>query len=291
MGLIVSGLMLLIQCGQKSDWLDGARISQGGCYSDKDVDDASDVMLLSPYFGFMVMFQAIYTQMSTTFVMQGCQMDLRMGSGMISSSQLNLFDCVVILLFIPIFDSYIYPMCARAGYSPTPLKKIGAGYVFAMAAMFMAAVIETERKSVGILDMKSNCGDMGMSNMSVWLQIPQYVLVGIAEILINIAGMDLFYTQAPESMQSVCQSINLLTQTAGGMLSAGLLVLMGGWYTDDLDDGHLEYIYYVYCLLIAVNLAWYFKVSSSFVYKEDRVYNRGHRPETLGENAPLVLRA
>ena len=274
--LIVSGIMALVICGQSADWLDGARYGNGGTFMDEEVDDAADVVLLSPYFGFMVMFSCVYSQMSTTFVLQGCQMDLRVGKNgeeMISSAQLSLFDCVIVLLLIPVFDSFIYPKLSEAGCSVTPLRKIGCGYVFSLLSMLLAAFVEIARKDSAILGVESNCDSVDMSEMSVWWQTPQYVLVGISEILIAIAGMDLFYSQAPDSMRSVCQAMNLLTQTAGNMVSAGLLSIMGKWFTTDLNNGHLEYIYLVFCVLIVVNLVWFIQVSKTFVYKEDRIYN------------------
>ena len=63
--------------------------------------------------------------------------------------------------------------------------------------MTVAAFVEIERKSTPLLNTKSNCDDtIFMSDMSVWWQVPQYMLVGTAEILITVAGIDLFYSQA-----------------------------------------------------------------------------------------------
>ena len=54
------------------------------------------------------------------------------------------------------------------------------------------------RKNAPLLDVHSNCSDdIFMSDVSVWWQIPQYMLVGIAEILIMVGGLDLFYSQVP----------------------------------------------------------------------------------------------
>ena len=275
MGFILVGIVALVQCGQSVTWVNGARLGNGGKYTDNDVDDAADVVLLSPYFGFIVMFSCVYSQMSSTFILQGCQMDLRIGSAMLSSAQLNLFDCTVILLLIPVFDSLLYPALANAGYSVTPLRKIGVGYIFALLSMVVAAIIEMKRKDSALLEVQSNCSDVMMSDMSVWWQTFQYILVGIAEILINISAIDLFYSQAPESMRSVCQALNLLTQTAGGMVSAGLLSIMNKWFTDDLNKGHLEYIFFAFGLLVIFNLIWFYYVSQGFVYKADRKHDRG----------------
>lgn len=43
-----------------------------------------------------------------------------------SSAQLNLFDCCVIMLFIPLFDSFLFPLIGRHGYKLTLLRKVTA---------------------------------------------------------------------------------------------------------------------------------------------------------------------
>lgn len=82
--------------------------------NDKDVvNDTADIMRLLPYFSLFIVYFACYNQVSTNFMIQGCQMNLQVGSGQISSSMLNLFDCVVVLIVIPILDKGIYPCIAR----------------------------------------------------------------------------------------------------------------------------------------------------------------------------------
>jgi len=268
----LAGIVVLVLCGQSVSWLRGARDGNGGNFSDDQVDDAADVILLSPYFGFIVMFSCVYSQMSSTFILQGCQMDLRIGSG-------KLFF-VGLFFFVAIGSGGIKPNVVVLGadqFDPTEpeeKKQIGFGYVFALLSMIVAAVVELYRKDSALLDVKSNCGDVMMSSMSVWWQTPQYILVGIAEILINISAIDLFYSQAPESMRSVCQALNLLTQTAGGMVSAGLLSIMNSWFTDDLNKGHLEYIFLAFGILVVFNLFCFYHVSQGFVYKDDRKHDR-----------------
>ncbi len=64
----------------------------------------------------------------------------------------------------------------------------------------------------------SSCGDTTlMSDFSVFYQIPQYLLVGIGEILISVPAYEMFYSEVPADLKSTCQSLNLLTTTFGGM--------------------------------------------------------------------------
>lgn len=273
-GCIVFGLMLMMYHGQDPSWVNTARISNGGRFEDRHVEAALDVLSLTPYFGFMVVFNCVYAQMGASFVMQGCQMDLRVGGSEISSAQLNLFDCIVIMAFIPVFDKLVFPGIESLGYKMTLLRKVGWGMVFACLAMVQAAALEIYRKNAPLLDVHSNCSDdIFMSDVSVWWQIPQYMLVGIAEILIMVGGLDLFYSQAPETMRSVCQALNLITMTLGSMVSAGIQSIFHKWFTDDLNKGYLERLYFIFALLVLMSLGWFVHVSSGYVYREDRVHH------------------
>jgi dipeptide/tripeptide permease len=103
-----------------------AQRSEGGGYEDEEVEDSKDVMRLLPYLGFIIMFWAVYGQMSNNFLLQGCQMDIVLGSGgtQLNAATLNCFDSSIILIFIPIFDRVIYPAIERAGFRLTVLRKI-----------------------------------------------------------------------------------------------------------------------------------------------------------------------
>ncbi|KAH9101296.1 hypothetical protein LEN26_015756 [Aphanomyces euteiches] len=253
--MVVYGTLVLVTSGQDTSWLLAA--SDTGLYSLGEVKDVAQVMRLSPYFGFLI----------------GCQMDLRFGSTQVSSAMLSMFDAMVIFVFVPIFNSFIYPTIEKAGVKLTLLRKMGAGYIVAMLCMLTAGVIEVYRKQFAVLPgANSNCAQanevLSMSSMSVWWQIPQYLLVGLSEILISIPSYDLFYSEVPESMRSVCQAMNLLTTTLGSLVAGGTNSIFSFWITSDLNDGHLEYVFYVFAALVLVNLLGFVFVSQGFEYHQ-----------------------
>uniref|UniRef100_H3GSW4 Major facilitator superfamily (MFS) profile domain-containing protein n=1 Tax=Phytophthora ramorum TaxID=164328 RepID=H3GSW4_PHYRM len=278
-GAVAYGTFVLVFSGAATDWLRLATRTNGGSFSSQEVQDATQVVRLAPYLGIIIIFWAVYGQMNSNFVVQGCQMDLRVqgsegASGkpvLLSSAMLNVVDSGVILVFIPVFDRLLYPLLTKMGIYPTLLRKIGAGLVFAMLAMIAAGWTEQIRKSSPMIEgVSSNCSAAGetlpMSTMSVWWQTPQYVLVGVSEILTSISAYDLFYSEVPESMRSVCQALNLLTTTLGFIVAGALNSIFSFWVTSDLNDGHLEYIYYMLALLVLVLLVAFMFVSQSFEY-------------------------
>ncbi|KAE8969739.1 hypothetical protein PR001_g27299 [Phytophthora rubi] len=275
-GAVAYGTFVLIFSGAATDWLRLATRTNGGSFSFQDV---AQVVRLAPYLGIIIIFWAVYGQMNSNFVVQGCQMDLRVqgsegASGkpvLLSSAMLNVVDSGVILIFIPVFDRLLYPLSTKMGIYPTLLRKIGAGLVFALLSMLAAGWVEQIRKSSSMIEgISSNCSAAGeslpMSSISVWWQTPQYVLVGVAEILTSISAYDLFYSEVPESMRSVCQALNLLTTTLGFIVAGAINSIFSFWVTSDLNDGHLEYIYFLMAFLVLVLLVAFIFVSQSFEY-------------------------
>lgn len=217
-------------------------------------------------------------------------MDLRhwFGGRQLSSAFLALFDSLVIMIFIPIFDVLIYPAITkcRNGVPLSVLQKIGLGFIFCCLSMGVAGWIEILRKRSPIIPVSgecatnmtfdsscennSECAPLGqiqkMHELSVWWESLQYTLIGIGEILTSISSYELFYSQVPESMRSVCQGLNLLTTSIGFMITGGINSVFSFWIPNDLDRGHLEYVYWSVALLTFINLIAFVQVSQSFEY-------------------------
>ncbi|OQS04080.1 Proton-dependent Oligopeptide Transporter (POT) Family [Thraustotheca clavata] len=270
--LVVYGTVVLIVSGRDTNWVRAAAVENGGEYSMAEALEVAQVVRLSPYFGFLIIFWAVYSQQTMNFILQGCQMDLRINnSTQISSAMLSMFDSIVILVFVPIFNQFLYPAIESCGIKLTILRKMATGFVVAAVCMLIAGILENYRKTSEMIPgVSSNCADssefLPMSRISVWWQTPQYLLVGIAEILISIPSYDLFYSEVPESMRSVCQAMNLLTTTLGSVVAGGVNSIFSFWVTSNLNEGHLEYVFYILAGLVLLNLITFVVVSQGFEY-------------------------
>ena len=201
MALIAIALLLLVAGGAKVGWLrDGTAAELAGVVAAEPggaaaaTAAAADVVRVLPIAATLVMFWCIYSQMSTNFVIQGCQMDLNVLGTTLSPATLNVFDSVVIMLLIPVVDGGVYPLLARLGMPMTMLGKIGVGFCFAAASMVAAGVVEIARIQAGPLpgNATSPCSEDGlplpMSSLSIWWQTPQYMLIGLGEIFTAITS-------------------------------------------------------------------------------------------------------
>lgn len=129
------------------DILDRASTKHGGSYSRNKVESVKLVTRILPFLGVFVAYWGIYSQMSTVFQNQGCQMNLDAGPIKIPVSALNLFNTISILSLVPVVDGYLYPFLRKRGHAVSMLDRIGWGFIFALLSMVVAALVEYYRMS------------------------------------------------------------------------------------------------------------------------------------------------
>jgi len=274
LGMIFVGMVLLIGAGTDGGkWVLSPASSNPSLEQRVGETDAAAVVRVLPVAACVIVFWMIYIQMSTTFLLQGLQMDLKIGDTELSPATLNVFDSLAIMILIPIVDRGLYPCLERLGLPLGMLQKIGIGFGFAAASVAVAGIVEIERKHAAMLPLGANatatCGGDGgkplpMSELSIWWQTPQYVLIGFGEIFAAITCYELFYATVPAHMRSVCQSINLLCTAFGSLAAGGLTSACAAWLPNNLNQGHLEYLYFTLAGIMAVNIAIFAVVGPRF---------------------------
>ena len=73
-------------------------------------------------------------------------------------------------------------------------------------------------------------------------------------------------------MRSVSQSLNMLTNAMGSLLTIPLLYIVNSnpndeWVTSNLDSGHLAYYFLLLAALMVLNIFYFIYVSRYYVYK------------------------
>ena len=110
-----------------------------------------------------------------------------------------------------------------------------------------------------------------MSPISIFWQIPQFVLIGISEIFASITSLEFFYSQAPMSMRSVSQALNLFTNALGSWLTIPLTLLVNcnpndPWISDNIDDGHLNYYFFLLAGIMTAAYILFCHLCNGFQY-------------------------
>ena len=130
-------------------------------------------------------------------------MNLDVGFTTLSPATLNVFDSVVIMLLIPVVDRAFYPALRRCGIGDLSMvTKISIGFAFAGLSVAVAGVVEIVRKHSPLV-CAGNCteglspcpGNEPMTDLSIWWQTPQYMLIGLGEIFAAITCYELFYSE------------------------------------------------------------------------------------------------
>ena len=106
------------------------------------------------------------------------------------AASLAIFEIVTVLVLIPLIDRVVYPGLRRVGFNFTPLRRIGVGLIFAAGSVALAGFIEIERKKkFGRVTQIVFNRTVNASNMSVFYQVPQYILQGTSEALVSTTGV------------------------------------------------------------------------------------------------------
>lgn len=181
---------------------------------------------LIPLYVFIAMFWCLFDQTTSQWVLQAKEMDrvmwtypewyadLLVNVGLadtppkyfeILPSQPQAANPVLVLILIPVFSLWIYPLINRF-FPLTPLRKIGIGMFVTIPAFALPAWLE----------MRIAAGEHPHIN---W-QLLAYVLMTSAEVMISITALEFSYTQAPKKMKSFIMGLFLLSVAAGNKFTA-----------------------------------------------------------------------
>ncbi|XP_037425684.1 protein NRT1/ PTR FAMILY 8.3-like isoform X1 [Triticum dicoccoides] len=241
------------------------------------VEELKILVRMFPVWATTIIFNAVYAQNSSMFLEQGMVLDKRVGSFNVPPASLSSFDVISVMIWVPLYDRVLIPIARKftgreKGFSE--LQRIGIGLVLSIIAMVSAAFVELKRLEIatseGLIHEKSAVP------MSILWQIPQYFLVGAAEVFTNIGLLEFSYDQAPDAMRSLCAAFALITVSAGSYLSSFILTLVSyittqggdpGWIPDNLNEGHLDRFFWLIAGISFVNLLVYISCAMKYKYK------------------------
>ncbi|KAL5792697.1 hypothetical protein ACOSP7_001291 [Xanthoceras sorbifolium] len=222
----------------------------------------------------------VIAQVGTLFIKQGTTLDRSMGPHFeIPPACLTAFVTIFMLISIVIYDRYIVPLARRYTKNPrgiTLLQRMGIGLFMHVIIMIIACL--AERKRLSVARESNKIGKHDTIPLTIFLLLPQFALMGVADNFVEVAKIEFFYDQAPEGMKSLGTSYFTSSLGIGNFLSSFLLTTVSditkknghkGWILDNLNISHLDYYYAFLAILSFLNLLFYLIVSKSFVYNAD----------------------
>ncbi|XP_043695866.1 protein NRT1/ PTR FAMILY 8.3-like [Telopea speciosissima] len=242
------------------------------------VEELKLLIGIFPIWATSILFSTVYAQMSTMFVEQGMVMDRTLGSFTIPAASLSTSGVISVIIWVPIYEKFLVPIARKftgkeRGFSE--LQRIGIGLLLSILAMTAAAMVERKRLEVAIaFDLVHHRVPVPIS---IFWQIPQCFLVGAGEVFTFIGQLEFFYDQSPDAMRSLCSALSLLTTALGYYLSSLILIIVTsvttrggkpGWIPDNLNEGHLDYYFWLLACLSFFNLLLYVFCASRYKSKK-----------------------
>ncbi|KAL2896337.1 Protein NRT1/ PTR FAMILY 5.1 [Bienertia sinuspersici] len=222
----------------------------------------------------------IWAQINTLFVKQGTTLDRHIGTHFqVPAASLGSFVTLSMLITVPFYDRYFVPLMRTKTGNPrgiTLLQRLGIGCIIQITAIAVAYFVEMQRMHV--IRMYHVTEKNGLVPMSIFWLLPQYALIGVADVFNSIGLLEFFYDQSPHDLQSLGTTFFTSSIGVGNFMNSLLVTLIdkmigknGGksWIGNNLNDCHLDY-YYLFLFVLAIfNMGAFWWASSVYVYKKE----------------------
>lgn len=133
---------------------------------------------------------------------------------------------ILVVLLLPIVQWLMSSVLGRYRIPFGPMARITVGCIFLALSLAYVAILQKLIYDAGpCYKFPTEClesGGGGPNDINVWLQIPAYVLIALAEILAISTGYKYAYDKSPSSMKSLVQAILLMTAGIGALLCLAL---------------------------------------------------------------------
>ncbi|XP_020579810.1 protein NRT1/ PTR FAMILY 5.2-like [Phalaenopsis equestris] len=249
--------------------------------SKTEVEQTKQIIRLLPIFIVTIMPSVMQAQVLTLFIKQGMTLDGSFGPHFdIPPASLSAVFVLSTLVSLVIYDRWLVPFVRNYTKNPRGfqlLHRIGIGLIMHIIIMCLAMVVERYRLSTN-----------SRSNLTIFILLPQFALMGVAETFVAVGKMEFFYDQAPEGMKSLGTSFFSSSMGIGCFISGFLLSAVNkyttkggrkGWILNDLNESHLDYYYIFLAILNALNFLLFFLVAKFYVYSCDAVCSMDEQTE------------
>ncbi|KAF6154015.1 hypothetical protein GIB67_026669 [Kingdonia uniflora] len=208
-----------------------------------------------------------FSQISTFFVSQAIITDRKLSSSfVIPAGSVPVFAAINALILVPLYEGWMVPILRkytgqRRGISS--LQRMGVGLFISIFAMMSAALVEKKRKDEYPKPF----------TMSVFWLVPQFFLIGSAEVFTYVGQLEFFYDESTDGTRSISSALFLSEIGIGSWLSTALVKIVEkttggqkkGWLTNNLNTSKLDYFYWLLAGINTINffvyliVAWRYK--------------------------------
>lgn len=176
----------------------------------KDMLSAAGLTILrklASIYVFIAIFWALFEQIGSSWILQAQKMDRMIWGFELLPSQIQAANPLLIMLLVPLFSYGVYPFLNRF-FELTALRKMMIGLFLTALAFAIASVIQMQI-------------DKGLAPSIVW-QLPAYLLLTSAEVMVSVTCLEFSYTQAPKTMKSFIMAFYFLSVAVGNLFTSAV---------------------------------------------------------------------
>ncbi|KAF9287665.1 hypothetical protein BGZ74_001035 [Mortierella antarctica] len=211
---------------------------------------------------FMVypVYWALYNNMNDNFVNMAINMT---HPSFLQPEQLSFVNSAVIVIFIPILDMVVFPMLRKAGFRLGPINRIIIGFAIVTFCFVYVTVLQHMLYTAGpyydftgkdpndtnhVIVIPSDITEV-INDISIWTQLPAYILIGISEIFASATGLEFAFRSAAPELKSVVMSLFLATNAFGSLIGMILAI----WS----NDPNFVYVYAAQAVAMFIMTVWF----------------------------------
>ncbi|CAI9776014.1 unnamed protein product [Fraxinus pennsylvanica] len=202
-----------------------------------------------------------------------------MGHLKLPPASLGAFVTITMLVCVIIYDRVFVKTIRRWTKNPRGialLQRLGIGFVLHIVIMVIASVTEKHRLIVAKKNDLVESG--GQVPLTIFILLPQFILMGVADAYAEAAKIEFFYDQAPESMKSLGTSYSTTSVGIGNFLSSFILSTVShitkenghkGWIQNNLNASRLDRYFAFLAVLSFLNSIVFLLIAKLYRYKDE----------------------
>jgi len=273
----------LNSCLNKAALIEDNELNRGGTVKNpwrvcsiQQVEEVKCLIKMLPIWASGILCLVPVVQQGTFPVSQALKMDRHLGANLkLPPATFNVVSLITIIIFLPSFDLFLQPILAKVTKNEeglTSLQKIVIGDICSVLTMLSAGLVEWRRRGVAIAHGAAD----GVAPMSAMWLAPQFVFLGLCEILTVVGHTQFYNTESPENMKSIGNSLQYLVMAFSiyvGTLMVNVVNQVtrkyGGidWLNDDINAGRLDYYYFLLAGFATINLVYILYCVKRYHYK------------------------
>ncbi|XP_031629999.1 peptide transporter family 1-like [Contarinia nasturtii] len=216
-----------------SSWTDGAMDK----YPEHFVLDLCAALKVLKLFLPLPMYFALFGQIDSSWTFQSSQLNTTVFGYRIEADQAKAAGALLGLILIPFWQHIVIPALLMYNIKISPLQSIAMGGFAAFTSFFCAAILQ-----INIEDRIATHS----AELSVLWQFPQFLLMMLAVVWLEIPGLAFSFTQSPSSMRSLMMAAWFCNSAFGNVIVIAITELR------PFNLASSGYFLYAFLMLVAI---------------------------------------